>query len=126
MVNVVPRSGRLSTPMLPPCASAAARTCARPRPHPRGPFASAIVKWDPHINWIIDEWWKVKAEGGKFDAPKEPKWFTWQEGSGDVALNKSWEEKIHAEVKKLVDETIAAIKSGAKTIALNLNEVKSD
>ncbi len=93
---------------------------------PKSIVASAIVKWDPHINWIIGEWWKVKAEGGKFDAPKEPKWFSWKDGAGDIALNKAWASKIPADVQKLVDDTITAIKSGAKTVALNLNEVKSD
>ena len=68
----------------------------------------------------------AEAEGGKFDAPKEPKWFSWKDGSGDIALNKAWASKIPAEVQKLVDDTIAAIKSGAKTVELNLNEVKSD
>jgi basic membrane lipoprotein Med (substrate-binding protein (PBP1-ABC) superfamily) len=93
---------------------------------PKSIVASAIVKWDPHINWIIDQWWKVKAEGGKFDAPKDPKWFTWKEGSGDIVINKAWADKIPADVKKLVDDTIAAIKGGSKTVELNLNEVKSD
>ena len=67
-----------------------------------------------------------EAEGGKFDAPKEPKWFTGKEGSGDIAINKTWADKLPADVKKVVDDTIAAIKSGSKTVELNLNEVKSD
>jgi hypothetical protein len=41
-------------------------------------------------------------------------------------MNAAWADKLPADVKKLVDDTIAAIKSGSKTVELNLNEVKSD
>ena len=83
---------------------------------PKSIVASTIVKWDPHINWIIDEWWKVKTTDAEFDAPTEPKWFTWQEGSGELAINPAWEAKMPDEVKTLATETAAAIKSGEKKI----------
>jgi basic membrane protein A and related proteins len=88
--------------------------------------ASAVVKWDSHINWIIDEWWKVKTTGGKFDAPIEPKWFSWQEGSGELAINPQWEGKIPEEVRKLAQETAEAIRTGKKKIELDLSEPKSN
>jgi basic membrane lipoprotein Med (substrate-binding protein (PBP1-ABC) superfamily) len=84
------------------------------------------VNWDPHINWIIDQWWNVKTGGGKFDAPKTPKWFSWKEGSGDIVLGAEWAAKLPPDVKDLVGKTSAAIKSGAKTVELNMNEVKPD
>ena len=59
---------------------------------PKSIVASTIVKWDPHINWIIDEWRKVQTTGGKFNAPMEAKWFTWQEGSGELVINPAWRE----------------------------------
>lgn len=93
---------------------------------PKSIVASAIVKWDPHIDWIIDEWWKAKTTGAKLDAPMEPKWFTWAEGSGDVAINPVWAEKMPADVKTLVETSTAAIKSGEMVVDLNLNEVTSD
>ena len=34
--------------------------------------------------------------------------------------------KLPGDVKKLVDDSIAAIKDGSKTVDLNLSEVKSD
>jgi basic membrane protein A len=88
--------------------------------------ASAIVKWDPHINWIIDEWWKVKTTGGKFDAPIEPKWFSWQEGSGDLVISPAWEARIPEDVRKLAQDTAEAIKSGEKKIELDVSEPKSN
>lgn len=93
---------------------------------PKSIVASTVVKWDPHINWIIDEWWKVKTSDAKFDAPTEPKWFTWKEGSGDLVLNPAWEAKLPADVKTLAADSAKAIQSGDKQVELNLNEPKSD
>jgi len=93
---------------------------------PKSIVASTVVKWDPHINWIIDEWWKMKTTGVKFDAPTEPKWFTWQEGSGDLVINPVWEAQIPEDAKKLAQETAEAIKSGQKKIDLDLSEPKSN
>ncbi len=93
---------------------------------PKSIVASAIVKWDPQIAWIIDEWWNAKTTGTPFNAPMEPKWFTWAEGSGDVAVNPAWAEKMPADVVELVQKTTDEIKSGAMTVELNLNEVTSD
>jgi basic membrane protein A len=93
---------------------------------PKSIVASTIVKWDPHINWIIDQWWKAKTTGAKFDAPTEPKWFTWKEGSGDLVMNPAWEAKIPDDVEKLAAETSKAIQSGQKQIELNVNEPKSN
>jgi basic membrane lipoprotein Med (substrate-binding protein (PBP1-ABC) superfamily) len=93
---------------------------------PKSIVASAIVKWDPHINWLIDQWWKVKTTGAAFDAPTEPKWFTWAEGSGDLVLNPTWEAKMPEDVKKLVADSVEAIKSGKKKVELDLAEPKSD
>ena len=93
---------------------------------PKSVVASATVNWDPQIDWVIDQWWNAKTTGAKFDAPKDPKWFSWKEGSGDVVLGSGWASRIPADVKKVVDDSIAAIKSGAKEVKLDLSEVKSD
>lgn len=57
---------------------------------PKSVVASAIVNWDPQIDWVIDQWWTAKTTGAKFDAPKDPKWFSWKEGSGDVVIGSGW------------------------------------
>ncbi len=86
--------------------------------------ASTIVNWDPHINWIIDQWWQVKTAGGEFNAPMEAKWFTWQEGAGDLVINPTY--PVPAEALKVVEEASAKIQSGAKPVELNLEEATSD
>jgi basic membrane protein A and related proteins len=93
---------------------------------PKSVVASATVNWDPQIDWVIDQWWNAKTTGAKFDAPKDPKWFTWKEGSGDVVMGQGWAAKLPADVKTMVDGSIAAIKSGAKQVELDLSEVKSE
>lgn len=93
---------------------------------PKSIVASTVVKWDPAINWIIDEWWKAKTTGAAFDAPTEPRWFTWQEGSGELVVNPAWEDRIPAEVKQLVTETSEAIRSGEMQIPLNVDEPQAD
>ncbi len=93
---------------------------------PKSIVASTIVKWDPQINWLIDEWWKVKTTGAKFDAPMEAKWFTWKDGAGDLAFNPAWADKIPADVRQLADESAKAIRDGSKQVELDLDEPKSD
>jgi basic membrane protein A len=89
-------------------------------------LASAVALWDPHINWLIDQWWAVKASGGKFDAPTEAKWFGWKDGAGELVYNPALAAKIPADVKAEIDQSAAAIKSGAKQVPLDLSEPKSE
>ena len=93
---------------------------------PKSVVASATVNWDPQIDWVIDQWWNAKTTGAKFDAPKDPKWFTWAEGSGDLVIGQGWAAKLPDDVKKMVEESSAAIKGGSQKVELNLSEVKSD
>jgi basic membrane protein A and related proteins len=89
-------------------------------------IASAVAKWDPHINWIIDQWWDAKTSGGDFAAPTEAKWFGWKDGGGDLVFNANLAGKIPTDAKVAADQTAAAIKSGAKVVPLDLSEPKSE
>lgn len=88
--------------------------------------ASTTISWVPHINWIIDEWWTVQTTDAEFDAPMEPTWFRWQEGSGDLVLNPDWSKGIPEDVQATIEEASAAIKSGEKEVELDLSEAQSD
>ncbi|MDY0881476.1 BMP family ABC transporter substrate-binding protein [Dongia soli] len=89
-------------------------------------LASAVAKWDPHLNWLIDQWWQAKTSGGKFNAPTEPTWFGWKDGAGDIVVNKALEAKIPADAKAAMDKTAEAIKSGSKKVQLDLSEPKAE
>jgi basic membrane protein A and related proteins len=88
--------------------------------------ASAVAKWDPHVNWVIDQWWNAKTTGGAFDAPKEPKWFGWKDGGGDLVINPAMADKIPTEARVAAEQTAEAIKSGTKEVPLDLSEPKSE
>lgn len=88
--------------------------------------ASAVAKWDPHVNWIIDQWWNTKTTDAAFDAPKESKWFGWKDGGGDLVINPAMADKIPAEARSAAEQTAVAIKSGTKQVPLDLSEPKSD
>ncbi len=96
------------------------------RSAPEVVVASTIVRWDPQIGWIVDEWWKAKTAGARFAAPAEPRWFTWSEGSGDLVITSRWSGGIPDEVRKAVEEEGAAIRSGKKSVPLDLSEPASD
>src|SRR5262245_17350639 len=89
-------------------------------------IASAVAKWDPHINWVIDQWWAAKTSGGDFTAPTDAKWFGWKDGGGDLIINANLASKIPADAKAAADQAAAAIKSGAKVVRLDLSEPKSE
>lgn len=93
---------------------------------PKSIVASTVIAWDPIVNWVIDEWWQAKTTGAKFDAPKEAKWFSWRQGSGDLVMNPAWEAGVPADVKALAEATAAAIKGGGKTVELDTSEPKSE
>src|SRR5262245_46026501 len=89
-------------------------------------LASAVAKWDPLINWIIDQWWNAKTSGGSFTAPTEAKWFGWKDGGGDLVFNANRAGKIPADAKAAADQAATAIKSGTKVVPLDLSEPKSE
>jgi basic membrane lipoprotein Med (substrate-binding protein (PBP1-ABC) superfamily) len=78
------------------------------------------------LNWLVDQWWQVKTTGGKFAAPTETTWFGWKDGSGDLVINPALEATIPADVKAAVEKVSTDIKSGAKTIPLDLKEPKPE
>lgn len=89
-------------------------------------LASAVAKWDPHINWVIDQWWNAKTSGGGFAAPAEAKWFGWKDGAGDLVFNPSLAAKIPGDAKAAADQAAEQIKSGEKQVTLDLAEPKSE
>ncbi len=93
---------------------------------PNSVAASALVKWDPVINWVIDEWWAFKTEGTPYDAPMEPRWFTWAEGSGDLVISPAWFERLTPEDRARIETSIAQIESGATTVPLDLSDPTSN
>ncbi|MBN8629306.1 MAG: BMP family protein [Rhodobacterales bacterium] len=87
---------------------------------------STMVNWQPHINYVIDEWKKKQDTGEPYAAPEEAVWFTMAQGSGDLAPYHNFEDKIPAEVKEQVNAARAAILDGSLTVELDMSLPASD
>ena len=87
---------------------------------------SALVYWDPLINYLLDEYHATKSSGGSYDAPMEEVWFTMAEGGGDIASFYEYEDVMPADVKAKVDEVRAAIMSGDLVVELDMSLPTSD
>ena len=40
---------------------------------PKTVITSAVINWDPEINWLIDQWWDHKTKGTAYAAPTWPR-----------------------------------------------------
>lgn len=80
-------------------------------------LTSALAKWEPEIEWIVDQWWEHKTNGTPYAAPTESKWFSMAEGGSDLApLSAAVPEETKAEV----ETSQADILSGALKVELKL------
>jgi len=89
-------------------------------------MTSVINKWDPHLNFILNEWKEYHVNGKPYDAPKKEVWYSMAEGGADIAPYHGFEEKIPAEVKAKVEQVKNDILSGKYTVELDMTLPKSD
>lgn len=75
--------------------------------------ASMTIAWEPHIRWIVEEWYQRKSAGEPFAGNSEKKWFSMAEGAGDIVISPVMKDKIPAEVIAEVEKTKQQILSGA-------------
>lgn len=88
--------------------------------------ASAIMNFDPAINWIIDEWWQHKTTGEAYAAPMEAVWFSMAEGSSELSPYHNFDAKIPQEVKDAVKTALDSILNGTLKVPLKLDTPTSD
>lgn len=86
---------------------------------------SALVYWDPHINYVIDEWKTHKETGEPYDAPAEKVWFSMADGGGDIAAYNS-NLSIADDAKAAVAEARDRIISGDLQVELDMSLPVSD
>ena len=87
---------------------------------------SALVYWDPHINYVIDQWKEHKETGNPYDAPEERVWFTMAQGGGDIAPYHGFDDQIPQDVKDAVAAARDQILSGELTVVLDMSLPTSD
>lgn len=87
-------------------------------------LTSTILKWDPHVEYILDEWWNHVVDGQAYDASMEPVWFGIQEGGCEVAP--FHDDKAPQDVKDAVLEAYEQIKSGELKVELKVDPPEAD
>lgn len=84
---------------------------------------SSVANWEPHILWIIDEWYKAKSSGQPFNGNTEQKQFLWKDGAALMALG----NYPHSpEAKAKAKEMAAKIESGEFKVPFDPSVPKSD
>lgn len=93
---------------------------------PSAVVSSTILKWDPPIMYLIDEWWNHVMAGTPYNAPMEPIWFTMAQGSCDIAPFHQFESTLPSEVLDRVNQAREDILSGKLKVDLKLEPPTSD
>ena len=89
--------------------------------------SSPMAIWDPDIMRVIDSWWDFKENGKPHSGTPVLKYASMAEGGTAIApLNPAILDRIPAEVRKIVDQTIKDIKSGALVVKLDVSVPKSN
>ena len=93
---------------------------------PKGVATSSMMYWDPAITDIINVWWAHETQNKPYRGYKKPRWYTFAEGGTDIAPYHSFDAKIPDDVKALIDETKAKIRSGKLVIPVDMATPVSD
>jgi basic membrane lipoprotein Med (substrate-binding protein (PBP1-ABC) superfamily) len=81
--------------------------------------SSAIAKWDPVIDFLVDEWWNHEAKGVPYNAPMEMLRFGMKDGGSEMAPYHALGAKIPDQVKNEVEKKKKAMKDGTFKTPLN-------
>jgi len=74
--------------------------------------SSSVMRWDPTLNYVIDEWWKHTANGAAYSAPLKAVMFPMKDGGAEFASYHTLEGSIPQKVKDAVEKTQKDIMSG--------------
>ncbi len=90
---------------------------------------STVVRWDPVVSYIIDEWWNHKTKGTPYNAPSKTEdriAFLMAEGGCDIAPYHKVDDKIPQKVKDKVQEIKQKIMKGELKVTYNEKPLVSD
>ena len=85
---------------------------------PNSVLSSILMYWEPHINYIIDQWWDHKTKGVAYNAPMESVWFNMAQGACAMSEYHGLDSSVPQDVKDKVNKAIEDIKSGALKVEL--------
>jgi basic membrane protein A len=93
---------------------------------PETVLSSTIANWDPEVSWIIGEWWNHETTGAAYNGNTDIVWHGMADGGTSIAPYHGLEDSVPADVRALVDETIAKITSGELVVDLDVSLPHSD
>ena len=93
---------------------------------PAAVVSSTILKWDPQLLYLVDEWWKHAVEGQPYNAPMEPVWFTMAEGSGDIAPFHDFEKTMPPGLLEKIQQMREDLLAGKLVVELKVDPPESD
>lgn len=88
--------------------------------------SSTQARWDPGIEWLIDEWWAYAAEGKPFNGNLEKRWFSMAEGGSDFVPINDLGGRIPQDVIDSINASKADILAGSLVVPLNIEVPVSD
>lgn len=84
-------------------------------------IVSAVAKWDPAVNTMVDAWWEHNANGTAYDGNMEELRFFMAEGGSDISPFN--DALVPADVQEAVNEARDKIMSGELVVELNGGDV---
>jgi basic membrane protein A len=85
---------------------------------------STLLAWDPHVDYILSEWWGHVVDGKPWAGTIDPVWFGMKEGGCDIAP--FHDDKASQEVQDAVMAARDSILNGEITVELNIEPPESD
>jgi basic membrane protein A and related proteins len=75
-------------------------------------ISSSVMRWDPTMNYTIDEWWNHEAKGTAYNAPMKAVLFPMKDGGSEFAPYHDVGSKIPKNVKNKIEQIRKDIMSG--------------
>lgn len=85
-------------------------------------LTSALLKWEPHVDYIIKEWLGHVVDGKPWNGTIEPVWFGYADGGCELAELHDMPQDVQDAVVKAQND----LKNGTLSVTLNINEPVSD
>jgi basic membrane protein A len=82
-------------------------------------LTSAVIRFDPALKYIIEEWWNHETQGKAYNAPTQAVIYFMKDGGSDIAPFHGNESKISKEALEAVQQAKAKIMDGSLKVPVN-------
>lgn len=89
-------------------------------------ISSTIVRWDPQVEYLVEQWWNHETTGEPYDAPMDPVWFSMAEGGCEIAPYHGFEDELPQAMKDAVLEAKEEMLAGTLEVPLKVEPPETD